>query len=120
VTVAGDRGATRRSEQRRSRRRNLRVQVEFEGADGPTCEYATTLGAEGLFIETETPWPAGSRIEVRFRLPGGERVHGLAGRVVRVQQGGSTGSATEPPGMGIQFEDCPARGQLREELEELL
>ena len=42
-----------RSRQRRFRRRAARVLVDFLGSAGIRCEYASSLGPGGLFVETE-------------------------------------------------------------------
>ena len=106
------------AEQRRTRRHQVRVFVDFETPTGMRCEYATTLGAEGMFIETEDPLPKGSAIQVQFRLPGGDRVHGLAGSVVRTQEGDPLNSRA--PGMGIRFDDEAGVARLATELDDLL
>ena len=55
--------------QRLYRRRTLRVMVEYVSDGGLACDPATTLGAGGLFIETETPLIEGTHLKMRFTLP---------------------------------------------------
>ena len=97
---------------RRFRRRTLRVMVEYLCEAGLRCDPATTLGAGGLFIETESPQREGARLKLRFRLPEGEITHEIEGRVVWARRPGSPGS----PGMGIEFTDRAAAARLAREL----
>ena len=64
-----------RDSSRRFRRRTVRILVDYQAAGQMCCEYATTLGAGGMFIESESPLPPGSQLKVRFRLPEAEALH---------------------------------------------
>jgi uncharacterized protein (TIGR02266 family) len=99
---------------RRFRRRTLRVLVEYLCESGLCCEPATTLGAGGLFIETESPRREGTPLKLRFRLPQGELEHEIEGRVVWTRGPGAAGGHS--PGMGIEFTDRAAAGRLAREL----
>jgi uncharacterized protein (TIGR02266 family) len=103
---------------RRFRRRTVRVLVDCVTPDMILCEYATTLGAGGLFLETEQPLAAGTQLKLRFRLPGGSRIYELEGRVVWRQQAGGPGAA-RAPGVGIEFVDPAATAELGRELDTL-
>jgi Tfp pilus assembly protein PilZ len=103
--------------ERRFRRKAVRVLVDFLGSAGIRCEYATILGAGGLFIETEEPIAIGSPIVVRFRMPESGRVHEIGGRVAWHQQPVAGEPATRAPGMGIEFVDAGATAALARELE---
>ena len=88
---------------RRYRRRTVRVSVEFAAPDGIRTETATTLGAGGLFIESEEPLPEGSQLKLRFALSDEGQVFEIEGRVVwchRPSDRDGHGS-----GMGIEFTD---------------
>lgn len=102
---------------RRYRRRTIRVLVEYASADGLRCEVATTLGAGGIFIETETPELEGSRLKLRFQLSPDGPSHEIEGRVVWSQFVGE--GAVGSPGMGIEFTDRQAMNTLALELEAL-
>jgi uncharacterized protein (TIGR02266 family) len=99
---------------RRYRRRTVRVLVDYATASGPHCDLATTLGAGGLFIESDDPPREGSMLKLRFRLPGSEAVHEIEGRVVwtRRPRAGDAHAA----GMGIEFSDPLASAKLAQEL----
>lgn len=101
---------------RRFRRRTLRVFVEYVCEAGLCCDPATTLGAGGLFVETESPQREGTPIKLRFRLPESEITHEIEGRVVWTRRPDSL--AGQAPGMGIEFSDRAASARLARELAE--
>jgi uncharacterized protein (TIGR02266 family) len=103
---------------RRFRRRTIRTLVDYSSDLGVGCDYATTLGAGGLFIETEAPLPAGTRVKLRFRLPGSDVLHELTGRVVW-HRGPDVAQAVHSPGMGVQFAQDVGTAALARELEKL-
>jgi len=95
----------------------VRVLVEYVSGAGLCVEPATTLGAGGLFIETETPLREHSVLKMRFRLPGSGKTHEIEGRVVWRRRPHDPGSHS--PGMGIEFTDRAATASLAAELETL-
>lgn len=106
--------------QRRFRRRLVRVLVDFHADGVPRCEYATTLGAGGMFIETEAPLPPGSVLRLRFRLPGSEALHAIDGRVTwQHREADARAGDLRPGGMGVAFTDAAAAAKLARELEAL-
>ena len=108
-----------RERERRFRRRTVRVLVDFQVSTGIHCKYATTLGAGGLFIETEEPIEVGTPIRVRFRLPECDQVHEIQGRVAWYQQATAGAPATRAPGMGIEFVDAAGTAALARDLDGL-
>ena len=108
-----------RRRERRFRRRKVRVLVDFQGSTGVRYEYATTLSAGGLFIETEEPIDIGTPIRVRFRLPESDQVHQVEGRVAWHQRTRSGAPITRAPGMGIEFLDATAAATVARDLDEL-
>jgi uncharacterized protein (TIGR02266 family) len=109
---------TTQDDTRRFRRRTIRTLVDYASDLGVGCDYATTLGAGGLFIETESALPSGTRLKMRFRLPGSETLHELSGRVAW-HRGPDVAQAVHSPGMGIQFTDEVGQAALARELEKL-
>jgi uncharacterized protein (TIGR02266 family) len=104
---------------RKFRRRTVRILVDYSSEAGVHCEYATTLGAGGLFIESEQPLPRGTALKVRFRLPGGEGVHEIEGRVAWAHQPRPGEGGGRSPGMGIEFTDAVSSARLARQLEDL-
>lgn len=76
---------------------------------------ATTLGAGGLFVQTDRPLPRGTRVSVRFRLVDGGEELVLAARVVFAQEPRHGASA----GMGLELTDSVAVARLAHALEAL-
>ena len=105
-----------RDNQRRHRRQTVRILVDYASDLGVRCDYATTLGAGGLFIECAEPLPAGMLVKLRFRLPQSDGLHELEGKVRWVRDA-VTGERNLAPGMGVQFIDPAATGPLARELD---
>ncbi len=105
---------------RRYRRRTVRVLVDFQHDGVVRCEYATTLGAGGMFVGTESPLASGEPLKVRFRLPSSDEVHEIEARVAWSQPPASPGDSTaRSPGMGIEFTDPVASSALARALDRL-
>ena len=102
---------------RRFRRETLRVEVKYAWNGGMRHEYATTLGAGGLFIETDEPLPEGSPLVLAFQLPGSEIHHEIAGVVVWAHE--PAVAARGSCGMGIAFKNRAATAELARELKHL-
>jgi len=103
---------------RRYRRQCIRIMVDYRTGEGICCDYATTVGAGGMFLETDEPMSTGAAIKVRFRLPDGEQLHELEGTVVWTQTACASGEAVRPTGVGIQFDDSDGVARLARELED--
>jgi uncharacterized protein (TIGR02266 family) len=68
--------------------------------------YLTDLSATGAFVQTTTPFPADTRVSLRFQLPGASEPIALRGRVVRVNVGSRRAPGIQTrEGMGLEFED---------------
>jgi len=102
---------------RRFRRRVVRLLVEYVSATGPSRDFATTLGAGGMYIETDEPLPPGARLKLRFRLPGERDAHEIEGFVAWSRR--PIHGATSSAGMGIEFRDRRASAQLAQILDRL-
>lgn len=104
---------------RRYRRRTMPVMVDYVTDGKACCEYATTLGAGGMFIQSESPLPPGSMLKVRFRLS--EDPTDLIEMEARVawSQPPAAADVRRDPGMGIQFTDKLAIAALARRMESL-
>ena len=107
----------RTASKRRYRRRTVRITVEYLSDTGLHRERATTLGAGGLFVETDAPAVAGSLLKLRFQLSETGTRHELEGRVVWSKSVGN--AAAGATGMGIEFMDRAAAAAVAAELEHL-
>ncbi len=103
---------------RRFRRQGLRILVDYHCEGGLHCDYATSLSAGGLFIETESALPVGSNVKLRFRLPQGDALHELEGRICWCNDN-SEGEASQAPGFGVEFTSGENANVLMRELEDL-
>ena len=102
---------------RRFRRRTVRILVEYLSNSGPRRETATTLGAGGLFIQTDTPCREGTVFKLRFQISEQSECHEIEGRVVWCNR--VAPDAVGAPGMGIEFTSRNSIRDLAQELESL-
>ncbi len=100
---------------RRFRRQGLRILVDYQSENGLQCDYATSISAGGLFVETECPLPLESSVKFRFRLPEGEVLHEIEGRVCWRNDQGGDGA----PGFGVAFTSGQGTELLGRELEDI-
>jgi Tfp pilus assembly protein PilZ len=100
---------------RRHRRRTVRVEIELAGPFGARRALATTLGAGGLFVETDQPLDAGATLEVAFQLVGDTCPRRIAARVVWTLPPEEAGP--HRAGMGLAFTDPAAVAALAHALE---
>ena len=104
-------------ERRASPRADIVVRVNYQNVDSLFSEFARNINDGGIFVETETPQPIGTNVELEFKLPGADRPIEVVGNVVRsisTDQVESEGV----PGMGIEFENLGA--DLREQINEII
>ena len=102
---------------RRFRRIAVRILVDYVSDKGLCCDYAITLGAGGLFVETDDPPEIGRSLKMRFHLPNGEELHEIEGLVVWQSKLTSKNAQIHAPGFGFRFSDGPATAKLARELE---
>jgi uncharacterized protein (TIGR02266 family) len=104
---------------RKYRRTTVRMLVDYQAMGGLHCDYATTLGAGGMFLQTELALRRGDLVKVRFRVPGNETLHELQAKVTwhHDAQPAENGEV-RTPGVGLQFVDPKATNELARELED--
>ena len=104
---------------RKYRRVTVRILVDYQALGQIHCDYATTLGAGGMFLQTELDLKRGDIVKVRFRVPSGELLHEFESRVTWSETNPSRPtSTTHVPGVGLQFKDAGAIAALARELED--
>ena len=101
-------------ERRRAERADLVVRVDYQTVDELFSEFARNINEGGVFVESESPHPLGTRVDLQFKLPGSDEPVQVTGSVVRM----SPGSADEPSGMGIVFDDLDK--ETRQRINELV
>ena len=114
---------TRRSPKntRKHRRATVRILVDYQADGGIHCDYATTLGAGGMFLQTDLDLQRGDPVKVRFRIPGGETLHELEARVTWHNPAKPDADGNlRTPGVGLQFSDKSMTNVLARELEDFM
>lgn len=104
-------------ERRGSPRADFVVRVNYQTVDSLFSEFARNINDGGIFVETETPQPIGTNVELEFKLPGSEQPIEVVGNVVRsvgVDQVESDGV----PGMAIEFENLGS--DVRQKINEIV
>jgi Tfp pilus assembly protein PilZ len=104
---------------RKHRRMTVRLLVDYQALGGIHCDYATTLGAGGMHLQSDLPLKRGDLVKVRFRIPGGVELFELEAKV----KWAHTAHPNEEervriPGVGLQFTDFAATAGLAGELED--
>lgn len=99
-------------ERRRAERADLVVRVDYQTVDEFFSEFARNINEGGVFVESESPQPLGTQVDLHFKLPGSDEPVQVSGSVVRT----SPGTPDEPSGMGIAFGelDTETRHQINE------
>jgi type IV pilus assembly protein PilZ len=107
-------------ERRASPRADIVVRVNYQSVDSLFSEFARNINDGGIFIETDSPQPVGTNVELEFKLPGSDRPIEVVGNVVR----SVSADEVDPngiAGMAIEFEnlDADARRQINEIIQKL-
>ena len=104
TTVVDDRrGADRRIHERVP----VDLEVDYRASDTFLFAYITDISAMGIFVRTETPEPKGARINMRFRVAGGELME-VEGVVVWINPVVADEGEARNPGMGVEFVNLSA------------
>ncbi|MBW2493979.1 MAG: TIGR02266 family protein [Deltaproteobacteria bacterium] len=104
-------------ERRSSPRADIVVRVNYQTVDSLFSEFARNINDGGIFVETDTPQPVGTSVELEFKLPGADRPIEVIGNVVRSIE---TDQATPDlvAGMGIEFENLDS--DVREQINKII
>ena len=92
-------------ERREHQRVAVNLEVDYRSDDTFLFAYITDMSAMGIFIQTMTPKPPGTLLNLRFRTKDGKRLD-VQGRVIWINQ--PHGADSINPGMGVQFVDLTA------------
>ncbi len=91
------------AERRESPRVPVDIRVDYKSEDTFLFASITNISEMGIFIETRTPLPKGTQLNLEFELPKGGRFK-ERGEVMWVNPYRPTGPNLNP-GMGIRFLD---------------
>ena len=86
----------------RSHRVPLQMLVSYKGDGNYLFDFSKNLGEGGIFIATENPPPAGTKIDLMFTLPSGSEAIEAEGVVMWIQDP-IVGRKDLNAGMGVQF-----------------
>jgi uncharacterized protein (TIGR02266 family) len=93
------------NDRRKDDRAVLDVDVDLDTAGLQLYAYITDVSARGVFVLTNNPRPKGTRLRLRFALPGEEKPIVTYGKVRWIREA-TVGGA--PAGMGVQFSEIDA------------
>jgi len=94
--------STRSFDDRRGElRHNIVLDVNYRHGDSYLFSRSSNLSEMGIFLVTPAPPATGTRMDLRFSVPGEERPIEVTGEVMWIEQG----QGGSEPGMGIRFID---------------
>jgi len=107
-------------ERRSSPRADIVVRVNYQNVDSLFSEFARNINDGGIFVETDSPQPIGTSVELEFKLPGADRPIQVVGNVVRAVSADQV-ERDGIAGMAIEFEnlDSEDRQQINEIIQKL-
>ena len=94
------------------------LEVDYKCEDTFLFAYITDISAMGIFIQTNSPEPAGTRLNLRFTPPGLDAPLELEGEVIWVNPYRPGDRENLNPGMGIRFVSLTP--ELRQRLTEFV
>jgi len=89
-------------ESRDDHRIPINLLVDYRSEGHYLFDFCKDLGTGGVFIQTKTPLPKGSTIELTFTIPDSKETLKTKGEIIWVQESGSQ-RGDQTPGMGVQF-----------------
>lgn len=92
----------RTKEERTSQRIPIHLLVDYHSNGNYLFDFCRDLGTGGVFIETKSPLPQGSPVELTFTIPDSKETLEAKGKVIWVQPPLDDREELTP-GMGIQF-----------------
>lgn len=95
----------RRGERRRDKRVPIELWIEEEDDDALYFQRSANLSAGGAYFVQTIPQPVGTRVRLRFTLPGEQEEITCLGEVVT--------ALADELGMGVKFLDLPAAAKQR-------
>lgn len=94
------------------------LEVDYGEEDNYLFAYIRDISATGIFIKTQTPEEAGTRLNLRFKpADGGEQLE-LEGEVIWVNPYRPGNPENLNPGMGIRFVDLTK--EMRDRLDQFV
>lgn len=101
--VEPERTGPQGSERRQAPRVLVNLEVDFASQDNFLFAYIRDISTTGIFVGTESPEPAGTRLNLRFTAPGTAEVLDVEGEVIWVNPYRPGSRDNLNPGMGVRF-----------------
>jgi len=89
--------------QRENERFPLQIQVDYALDEDADVLYSADISERGIFLETVCPYPVGTKLALRFNLPGSTRLICVVAEVARVVRETDHSDRWTVPGMGMAF-----------------
>lgn len=100
-------------DRRQFARADIQLEIAYKTLEPFLQDYTRNISAGGLFIETRFPLEAGTRLTLRFALPGLSETLEVQGEVVRSLSPSRAAEHGSRPGMGVRFGALPEAARLR-------
>ncbi len=90
------------------------VLLSIESINKFKIDYTTDMSIGGLLIQTEEPYDKGTKLDIRFRIPGAIKLIEVKGEVVWSHKyiPGTEPTQESLPGMGIRFLELDEQSRL--------
>jgi uncharacterized protein (TIGR02266 family) len=98
-----ERAESQGSDRRRAPRVLVNLVVDFASQANFLFAYIRDISTTGIFVGTDTPEPAGTRLNLRFTAPGTTEVLDVEGEVIWVNPYRPGARDNLNPGMGVRF-----------------
>ncbi len=86
------------------------MEVDCKNLDVFSKHNILNISRGGVYIQTDSPHPLGTEIDLEFALPGIEETIKAKGLVVWVHERAKTSISSYQPGMGIKFKEISPEG----------
>ncbi|MHB1846040.1 MAG: TIGR02266 family protein [Deltaproteobacteria bacterium] len=97
--------------ERKAQRLHHEILVAYRTVDGFITDWAVNISKGGLFVNTRSPLPVGSRVRLIVSLPDAAFPFDLQGKVSWVNEFDNASNLV--PGMGIEFVDIDDEKKTR-------
>ena len=108
-----DRRLTSGRDRRQFERVLVDLEVDYRCEDTFLFAYITDISAMGIFVQTRSPEPAGTKLNMRFMVPGQNRPFELEGEVIWVNPYRPGDRENLNPGMGVRFHHTSPKTRSR-------
>lgn len=100
-----------RLRERRHRRYPVNLRFAFSSDRTAGQAFSRVISYGGAFLKTDVPIPRGTRLKIRFRLPGDDVEIHCSGTVRSTS--GWIDAHDHTPGFGVEFDDMTSRDRTR-------